>query len=128
MTDNDNMIIVLTLAASHANSMDRTADGDYLVSARHTNTVYKIFQDNATIAWRLGGKYSNFKQDFNFSSQHDVRVVHETSTTMLLTIMDNASDDKGRQKDTAVASSGKLVALDTSQRPMTAKANHIPSL
>lgn len=97
---------------SHANSIDKTNNGDYVVSARHANTIYKVHRANNTIAWRLGGKMSDFQQDFNFSSQHDTRVVYENATTLVLTFLDNASDDAGRQPDSARMSSAKMVALD----------------
>lgn len=64
---------------------------------------------------------SDFHQDFNFSSQHDARIVFENSTTLVLTLMDNASDDAGRQNDTALASSAKMVALDLTAENRTAR-------
>lgn len=108
----------------HANSIAKTADGDYIVSARHVNTIYKINRADSSVAWRLGGKQSDFIADFNFSSQHDARVVFENSTVTILTMMDNASDDMGRQNDSAIASSAKMVALYTSERkPMRARVS-----
>jgi len=44
-------------------------------------------------------------------------------TTTIITILDNAADDKGRQNDTADASSAKLIALYTSETPMRAKVS-----
>jgi hypothetical protein len=60
----------------HMNSLDYDADGNLLLSARHTSTVYKVDIDTGEIAWRFGGESS----DFAFpaaadmpSYQHDAR-------------------------------------------------------
>jgi hypothetical protein len=60
----------------HMNSLDYDTDGNLLLSARHTSTVYKVDIDTGEIAWRLGGENS----DFTFpaaadapSYQHDAR-------------------------------------------------------
>jgi hypothetical protein len=58
----------------HINSVDLDADGDFLVSARSTHTIYKIDRSGA-IVWRLGGKRSSFSMGpgSNFAWQHDAR-------------------------------------------------------
>ncbi|HZT45097.1 MAG TPA: arylsulfotransferase family protein [Gaiellaceae bacterium] len=59
----------------HLNSIDVDTDGNLLVSARHTSTVYKIDRKSGRIMWRLGGKLNDFTMGagaaFNF--QHDAR-------------------------------------------------------
>jgi hypothetical protein len=59
----------------HANSVGLDADGDLLVSARHTWTCYKISRRTGEIVWRLGGKRSDFSvgERAAFSWQHDFR-------------------------------------------------------
>lgn len=59
----------------HANSIDIDLDGNLLVSARHTNTIYKISKVDGSILWRLGGVNSDFTfpNDNGFSGQHDFR-------------------------------------------------------
>jgi hypothetical protein len=59
----------------HANSVGLDADGDLLVSARHTWTCYKIDRRSGEIVWRLGGKKSDFAigDRAAFSWQHDFR-------------------------------------------------------
>ncbi|KAJ9495420.1 hypothetical protein H2202_009207 [Exophiala xenobiotica] len=96
----------------HGNSIDKFANGDYLYSARHTNTLYRVSRENSSIVWRLGGKISDFTMDFNFSSQHHAVIHSENGTTAVITFLDNASDDSMRQPNTASASSGKMVELD----------------
>lgn len=44
----------------HINSIRVDTDGNLIVSARHTWTVYKINRTTGDIIWRLGGKNSSF--------------------------------------------------------------------
>ena len=103
--------------------MDKTKDGDYLISARYTNTIYKVSGVDGSILWRLGGKRSDFQllDGLNFTSQHDIRIQSENDTVTLITIFDNASDNGGRQAPSSRCSSGKLIALYTTASPMIAK-------
>lgn len=55
----------------HPNSVDKDSEGNYLLSGRFTDTIYKI-DPAGNIVWRLGGKNSTFSLlGFNFSKQHD---------------------------------------------------------
>ena len=76
----------------HLNSIDKFPDGDYLVSSRHTDTLYKISHLNGTIMWRLGGVRSdfNFTDGSRFSRQHHARVVSQNETHTLVSVFDNA--------------------------------------
>ena len=73
----------------HLNSIGVDLDGDLLVSARHTSTVYKVDRKTGQIKWRLGGKQSDFTlgPGAAFNYQHDVRR-HADGT---LTIFDNGA-------------------------------------
>ena len=105
------------MTLSHINSVDKNADGDYLVSARHTSTVYKISGVDGHIIWQLGGKQTSFAQtNFNFSSQHDARFVSENRTTTIISLFDDASDGF---TNTSSYSSGKLLALNNSTMQAT---------
>jgi outer membrane protein assembly factor BamB len=42
----------------HLNAVSIDDDGNLLLSARHTSTVYKIDRHTGTVIWRLGGKRS----------------------------------------------------------------------
>ncbi|MGH2834379.1 MAG: arylsulfotransferase family protein [Solirubrobacteraceae bacterium] len=57
----------------HINSVDTDGDG-LLVSARSTHTIYRLDR-SGQIAWRLGGKYSDFAmgQGASFAWQHHAR-------------------------------------------------------
>ncbi len=59
----------------HANSVGLDADGNLLVSARHTWGAYKIDRRSGAVIWRIGGKKSDFTVDekSTFSWQHDFR-------------------------------------------------------
>ena len=59
----------------HVNSIDLTADGDFLVSARNTWAVYKVSRKTGKVLWRLGGKRSDFEMGPGtvFAWQHDAR-------------------------------------------------------
>jgi hypothetical protein len=59
----------------HINSIDLTADGNFLVSARNTWGVYKIDRRTGEVLWRLGGKRSSFQmgKGTSFAWQHDAR-------------------------------------------------------
>lgn len=75
----------------HVNSVDLTADGNLLVSARNTWTVYKIDRGTGKVIWRLGGKRSDFAMGpgTRFSWQHDAR---SHGSGELVTLFDNADD------------------------------------
>ena len=45
--------------AHHCNAIDRFENGDYLVSCRHTDALYKISRESGSILWRLGGTRSD---------------------------------------------------------------------
>jgi hypothetical protein len=59
----------------HANSAGLAADGNIIVSSRHTWTTYKINRTSGEVIWRLGGKKSDYQLAANstFSWQHDFR-------------------------------------------------------
>ncbi|MDR7281014.1 arylsulfotransferase family protein [Catenuloplanes atrovinosus] len=59
----------------HANSVGLAADGNLIVSARHTWACYKIDRESGDVIWRIGGKKSDFAVDERtaFSWQHDFR-------------------------------------------------------
>jgi hypothetical protein len=55
--------------------VDEDADGNVLISARNTWTVYYVKHRTGDIMWRLGGKRSSFRLSPNarFAWQHDAR-------------------------------------------------------
>jgi hypothetical protein len=59
----------------HINSIDVEPNGNFLISARNTHTLYEIDRKTKKIRWRLGGKKSSFKMGAgtDFYWQHDAR-------------------------------------------------------
>lgn len=102
----------------HVNSIDKNEDGDYILSARFTNTIYLISGDDGHIIWRLGGKYSDFVQDFTFSKQHHVHFVQSDSNNTVISFLNNASDELEAEEDTSAA---LFVEIDTTTTPMNAR-------
>lgn len=98
--------------ALHCNSIDKTTDGDYFLSCRHTNTIYKISHKDGSIVWRFGGLMSDFDQgDLLFGRQHNIRIREENGTHTIISFLDNAkgNDDQPPSHD---FSRGLLIALD----------------
>ena len=73
----------------HINSVSQHPDGDLLISARNTWTVYKVSRKTGEIVWRLGGKKSDFTRGpgTQFFFQHHIRM-HGTDT---MTLFDNGA-------------------------------------
>ncbi|KAJ5952436.1 uncharacterized protein N7479_010849 [Penicillium vulpinum] len=102
----------------HINAVDKNEAGDYLISLRFTDTIYLISGNDGNIVWRLGGLKSDFKQDFTFSKQHDVKFVSSDGTHHVISLLNNAADERGNDEKT---SSVLFIELDTTVTPMTAK-------
>ncbi|KAL8628733.1 hypothetical protein Q9189_005552 [Teloschistes chrysophthalmus] len=98
----------------HMDSIARLYNGDFIVSSRHTSTIYRISGKDGSILWRLGGKSSTIQlQGFQFSSQHDVRVIKDSGSIVRLSMFDNAYNTfTPSQGD----SSGKIIELDTATK------------
>jgi outer membrane protein assembly factor BamB len=60
---------------AHINSIAVDSDGNLLVSARNTHTIYKVDRTTGNVIWRLGGKRSDFaiEDAAMFAWQHDAR-------------------------------------------------------
>ncbi|MPY85108.1 MAG: hypothetical protein GEV00_17700 [Actinophytocola sp.] len=73
----------------HANSIQPAPGGDIVISARHTSAVYRIDRETGRVAWRLGGKRSDFTMapGTRFTFQHDARLRPDGT----LSLFDNAN-------------------------------------
>lgn len=100
----------------HANAVDKNAAGDYIISMRFTNTVYGVSGEDGHIMWRLGGMQSDFKMDFTFSKQHDAKFLESNGTHHVISLLNNASDERGNDEN---VSSILFIELDT--EAMTAR-------
>jgi hypothetical protein len=93
----------------HINSIAVAADGDLLVSSRNTWTIYKITRPAGKIAWRLGGKMSDFQlgPGVEFHWQHHVRSFGATT----LTLFDNGAAPQYERQSRAL-----ILSLDPAAR------------
>lgn len=91
----------------HANSVHLDTDGNVLVSARHTHTIYKIDKKTKKIIWKLGGKRSSFKmgRGARFAWQHDAQR-RPDGTISLFDNVSSIENDKGKR------SKGLVLKLD----------------
>ncbi|TML16601.1 MAG: hypothetical protein E6G33_05260 [Actinobacteria bacterium] len=89
----------------HINSIDIDRNGNFLVSARNTHTIYKISRRTGRILWRLGGKRSDFAlgRGVRFAWQHDARRLPNGN----LTLFDNSAGPQVRKQ-----SRGLVLHLD----------------
>ena len=96
----------------HINSIDIDRDGNFLVSARNTHTIYKLDRRTGRIIWRLGGKRSDFElgRGVAFGWQHDARRRPDGT----LTLFDNAAAPKLRKQ-----SRGIVLRVDERNRRVT---------
>lgn len=96
----------------HINSIAEARDGDLLVSARNTWSVYKIGRHDGRIKWRLGGKRSDFTLGAGvpFYWQHHTRAIGAN----LLTIFDNGSTPQREAQ-----SRGLVVRIDPEKMTAT---------
>ena len=96
----------------HINTVEVDHDGNYLVSARNTHTIYKIDRTTGNVIWRLGGKRSDFTlgPGVRFGWQHDVRRQKDGTLTMF----DNEAAPKLRKQ-----SRGLVLRIDERRKTAT---------
>ena len=80
---------------SHINSVEKTSDGNYLVSSRHMSLVTLIDGRDGHPIWILGGKLNQFRdlsdgRATNFGWQHDARLSKDQKQ---LTLFDNHGEN-----------------------------------
>lgn len=101
----------------HLNSIDVEPNGDLLISARNTHAVYEIRRSNGDIAWRLGGKRSDFAMGpgTNFAWQHDARRQPDGT----LTVFDNGAAPKIEDHSRVL-----VLAVNTTTRRATLRRSY----
>ena len=82
----------------HINSVDVDRDGNLLVSARRTSTVYKIDRESGEVLWRLGGKKNDFEmgEGTDFAYQHDARRQSDGTITLFDNYGPKDEEDRSR--------------------------------
>ncbi|KAI3319819.1 Arylsulfotransferase-domain-containing protein [Xylariaceae sp. AK1471] len=72
----------------HLNSVEKTPDGDFLISSRHLHSLFLIDGITAKVKWVLGGKRSNFTDVSSvvgageFHWQHNARLTASNRITL----------------------------------------------
>ncbi|KAK5120144.1 hypothetical protein LTR85_006625 [Meristemomyces frigidus] len=96
----------------HLNSVDKSLQtGNYLVSARHTSAIYYINATDQSVIWQISfqGQSDFTCSNFNFSFQHDARIISEGATTTEISMFDNGQDCV---ITTSPQSSGRFISID----------------
>lgn len=120
----------------HINSITKGSDGNYLLSARHASTIYKINGTDGSIIWRLGGKQSDFELGPNvaFGFQHHARYLHEdvNGPVQVISLFDNSvygSESAGggdKEIHLFPYSRGKYIRLDEDSKTATLGLAFLP--
>jgi hypothetical protein len=99
--------------AYHINSIQPMPGGRLLISARNTSALYAVDRATGRIAWRLGGKRSDFRlgRGARFWFQHDAQW-HRGGRVSLF-------DDEAGPPQKAPASRGLVLRLDRRRRTAT---------
>jgi hypothetical protein len=87
------------------------------MSARHTDTIYKISHLDGSIVWRLGGTKSDFQlpDGWKFSRQHDAQVLEQNDTHTIITLFDNGMGAGPFEHATTKISRGLVLLLNTAK-------------
>lgn len=98
----------------HINSVDKDAQGNYLISARHAHSVSYIDGRTGAVLWTLGGKINDFTDlsdgaATNFAWQHDARWLDNHT----ITLFDNTAHVN---EDPEASSRGMRIQLDFESR------------
>ena len=116
----------------HINSVDKDAQGNYLISARDACAVHKINGTDGSIIWRLNGKKSDFKMTngTKFCFQHHARWLKQEGDIEIISLYDNSAHGTehggGSEVHTAPTSSGKILKLDTRSWTATLVGGYFP--
>lgn len=97
----------------HVNSVDVAPDGDLIISARNTWTVYKVDRRTGAVRWRMGGRRSDFRigPGAHFAWQHDVSEERDGA----FTVFDNGAGDYR----TELVSRGLVLKVDQDARTVS---------
>ena len=92
----------------HVNSIQQSADGNLIISARNTWAVYKLDHTTGAVMWTLGGRDSSFKMGpgTRTAFQHDA-ILHPGN---LMTIFDDGAWPKVHRQSRVVVERLKLKA------------------
>ncbi|VDC07941.1 unnamed protein product [Peniophora sp. CBMAI 1063] len=122
-TPGDGVGSIASWDAYHMNSIDKSADGNYLISVRHLHQLLLIDKDDKSIIWKLGGKNSNFTigEGAQFEWQHHARFNPEDNS--FISLFDDAGT--GWEVDEPVAH-GLYISYDTTNWTVTTEQQFFP--
>ena len=108
----------------HINSVDKTAEGDYVISSRYMCAVVCVSHVDGKVLWQLGGKHNDFKdlsdgQATNIHWQHHATWYSETNE---LTVFDNGAHDNVAS---ASNSRGLRVKVDVAAKTATLVQSYV---
>ncbi len=107
----------------HLNSISFDRDGNLMISARNTWTIYNIEPASGQIAWRLGGRHSSFKMGPGTGTawQHDPRELPDGA----ISLFDNGASPTVHSQSRAI-----VVSLDgqTGTATLATRFTHAPPL
>ncbi|RDW69190.1 hypothetical protein BP6252_08210 [Coleophoma cylindrospora] len=93
----------------HINSVDKSNAGDYLISSRHTDCIFKISKIDGSIIWRLNGDHSSFAlEGFTFKRQHHARFQEESKDRTVISLFNNDNDGYSAK---GLASTGMIIEI-----------------
>ena len=103
----------------HFNSLELTADDEFIVSARNSHAIYGI-ERSGRLRWRLNGKRSDFRMGpgARFAVQHDARLMPDGT----LSLFDNHEGDQ--EQEANAESRGLVLRLDEQLREATVVAEY----
>jgi hypothetical protein len=103
----------------HVNAISIAPDGNLLVSARNTSTIYKIGRSTGQVAWQLGGKRSSFTMGpgATFWFQHHVLPQGQNTLSIF--------DDGGAPPTKESQSRAILLDLDTGAMRATLQRSYV---
>jgi len=102
----------------HPNSIEPLAGGDYLISMRHTDAIYRIDGATGNVEWKLGGtptpqslKIVGDRLSHSLSGQHDARMLPDGT----ITVHDNGTELKRPPRALRFRIAGRTAFLLDSQ-------------
>ncbi|KZV76550.1 hypothetical protein PENSPDRAFT_747723 [Peniophora sp. CONT] len=109
--------------AYHMNSIDKSAEGDYLISVRHLHQLIKISKDDKSVIWQLGGKNSSFTigEGAQFEWQHHARFNPEDNS--FISLFDDGATEFSIDEPVA---HGLYISYDTTNWTVTAEQQFFP--
>lgn len=111
----------------HINSLQKTREGNYLVSGRRIKSLVYISGKDGSVIWQLGGKNNQFKDlsggsATNFGFQHTARFLDDDMTE--ITLFDNHDLNPSNPSPGCIEGCSRGLHLRINTTAMTAEVVH----